>query len=430
VASARVLLRSPVVLFLAAGALVLVAIVVAAEVAAREAAEREAIYDARATTLVLARSVAQPAIPRRLVDGDAGAIDRLDRQVLDRLLVGDVKRIKIWNREGVVVYSDATELIGSRYELGDDEVHVLENGGVDAEVADLSEEENRFERDLGGVVEVYTQIWSPEGEPLLFEVYYDDADLEQREKEVFGPFRRITLGALAALVLLAAAMIYALTGQVRRAAREREQLLVRAADASSAERRRIARDLHDGVVQDLAGTAFALHSASTDVGASPKVRAAAENAARTLREALRSLRSLLVEIHPPDLGADGLAAALEDLTAPASGVGIATTVSVEGVEGVADQTIALVWRVAQETVRNAIRHSGARSLDVHVSAIGPLVTLVVTDDGRGFDPASPAADGHLGLRGLESLVADGGGRLDVRSAPGAGTTVTLEVRRS
>ena len=187
-------LRNPVVLFLVAGACVLAGIVVASDLFVRAAAEREAVNDARATTILLARSVAQPALPTGLVDGDAGAVDRLDRQVLDRLLVGEVLRIKIWNRDGVVVYSDATDLIGNQYDLDDEEIEVVEDGGVVAEVSDLAKEENRYERDLGGVVEVYTRIWSPEGEPLLFEVYYADADLRQREAEVFAPFRRITHG--------------------------------------------------------------------------------------------------------------------------------------------------------------------------------------------------------------------------------------------
>ncbi|MGI8646448.1 MAG: sensor histidine kinase, partial [Nocardioides sp.] len=305
------LLRNPVVLFLVVGACVLAGIVVASDLLVRAAAEDEAINSARSTTLLLARSVAEPAIPVGLVDGDAGAVDRLDRQVLDRMLVGDVHRIKIWNRKGVVDYSDATALVGQEYDLGADEIEVLEGGGVAAEVADLAEEENRFERGLGGVVEVYTRIWSPEGEPLLFEVYYADADLRQRETEVFAPFRRITMEALLALVLLATAMIFALTTRLTRAAREREQLLVRAMDASAAERRRIARDLHDGVVQDLAGTAFALHAATRDEGTPPAVRASVREAGVSMRESLRALRSLLVEIHPPDLGPGGLAAALE-----------------------------------------------------------------------------------------------------------------------
>ena len=204
----------------------------------------------------------------------------------------------------------------------------------------------------------------------MFEVYYADADLRQREAEVFAPFRRITMGALLALVLLASAMLFALTTRLTRASRERERLLLRTADASAAERRRIARDLHDGVVQDLAGTAFALHAATRDPSVSPGVRTSVREAGDSLRESLRSLRSLLVEIHPPDLGPDGLAAALEDLTAPAAQAGLTATVEVDGVAGASAATTALVWRVAQEAVRNTLRHGRATRLDVRVAGTG------------------------------------------------------------
>ncbi|MGI8646065.1 MAG: sensor histidine kinase, partial [Nocardioides sp.] len=265
------------------------------------------------------------------------------------------------------------------------------------------------------------------GEPLLFEVYYADADLRQRETEVFAPFRRITMGALLALVLLATAMIFALTTRLTRAAREREQLLVRAMDASAAARRRIARDLYDSVVSDRTGTAFALHAATRDEGTPPAVRASIREAGVSMRESLRALRSLLVEIHPPDLGPGGLAAALEDLTAPATTAGLATTVSVTGMAGAPDATIALLWRVAQEAVRNTLRHARATSLDVRVLGTDATVTLDVTDDGVGFEPGERTEPGHLGLRGLSSLAADAGGSLRVRSGPGTGTTVHLEV---
>ncbi len=93
-----------------------------------------------------------------------------------------------------------------------------------------------------------------------------------------------------------------------------------------------------------------------------------------------------------------------------------------------DETIALVWRVAQEAVRNATRHAQARRLDVRVVGSAGAVTLEVADDGRGLRPApSRSAPPHFGLRGLASLVADAGGRLDVTTAPGEGTTVSLDV---
>jgi signal transduction histidine kinase len=136
-----------------------------------------------------------------------------------------------------------------------------------------------------------------------------------------------------------------------------------------------------------------------------------------------------VEIHPPGLDAAGLGAALEDLTAPAVTAGIATSVSVNDVEGTSDHVVTLVWRVAQEAIRNAVRHAHASTLDVEVRGDERQVHLVVRDDGVGFDPSATARDRSYGLRGLQSLVEDGGGRVEVESSPGAGTTVRMAVER-
>jgi signal transduction histidine kinase len=418
-------LRSPVAQFLAVAVVTLAVVLLATGRLSGRAASREAIDDAVATTQVLARSVAQPAIPPGLVDGDAGAVDRLDRAVLRRLLVRDVARIKIWAEDGTIVYSDETRLIGSRYELGDDELAVIADGSIEAEESDLSKPENRFERASGGLLEVYTRIRSPEGEPLLFEVYYSAAGIEARRAEVFDQFRPITVGGLLVLVAVTTPLMWVLTRRLDRGARERERLLRAAVEASDAERRRIARDLHDTVVQDLTGTAFALAASarSGDVD-----RTGLERMASSLRGSLRSLRSLLVEIHPPDLRTAGLPAALADLVAPAAGRHVEAEVRAADLGDLPDDTVALVWRVAQEAVRNSLRHSGAAHLSVEVCRAGDLVVLEVADDGRGFDPAAAVDRTHFSLRGLDSLIAEAGGALRVTSKPGEGTTVRLEVR--
>jgi signal transduction histidine kinase len=421
-------LRSPLAQFLLAGAVVVAVVFWATGRLSGQAATTEAIDDAITTTQFLAKSVAQPELPRGLVDGDPAAIDHFDQTVLERLLVEDVQRIKIWDETGMVVYSDATDLIRQRFELGEDEWAVLTGGGEDADASDLSKPENRFEKGEGGLLEVYTRIVSPEGEPLLFEVYYSAADIDAQRAQVFEAFRPITLGGIAALVLAAVPLLWVLTRRLDRSARERERLLMAAIDASDAERRRIARDLHDSVVQDLAGTAFSLSAAAKAGGAPPDELA---RLSTSVRGSLRGLRSLLVEIHPPDLSTSGLRAALEDLVASGEARKVTSEVETGDLSGLDDRGTALVWRVAQEAVRNALRHSGASHLHVRVDREGTATVLEVADDGNGFDPeavARPSADGsHFGLRGLESLVRDAGGRIAVRSAPGAGTTVRLEL---
>jgi two-component system NarL family sensor kinase len=421
------LLRNPVAQYLTLAVVLFALLSLATSVLSARVAAQQASDDARQVTRVLARSVAQPAIPRGLLDGDAGAIDKLDREVLDRLLVGDVRRVKIWRGDGTIVYSDESSLIGARYPLDEDERDVLENGGIEAEVSDLSKPENRLETEPGGLVEVYTRIRSPEGEPMLFEVYYSADDLAARQSALFAPIQRITVGGLLAMLVIATPIIWVLTRRLTRTGMERERLLRASMTASEAERRRIARDLHDGVVQDLAGTAFSVSAVAREPDVPARARARLEEAGASLRSGLKALRSLQVEIHPPDLHVEGLAAALQDLIAPAAAAGVSATVSIEGALPASDARAALVWRVAQEAVRNALRHARAETLTVTVRGDGQRLVLEVVDDGIGFDPGDRPRDDSFGLRGLRSLAADAGGTLDVRSSHGGGTTVRLEV---
>ena len=426
----RRVVGNPVTLFLLTGLLALLVIVVGSAELSRRAATAEAIERAETTTELLAESVAEPALPRGLVDLDAGALDRFD-PTRKLLLVQDVARIKIWRADGTIVYSDRTELIGDDFDLDPDELEILRDGGTAAEVSAVGARENRFEQDLGGAVEVYTRIWSPEGDALLFEVYYTTKTVLDRRAEILSSFRPITLSAMGLVVLVATALLYALTRRLRRSGEERARLLEAAVEASAAERVRIARDLHDGVVQDLVGASFAISALARTEDFPVPARRTAEEAGATVRTSLTSLRSLMVEIYPPDLRAEGLGAALQDLLAPAAAQGVAATATVHGAEPASDAAVGLVWRVAQEAVRNALRHSGARTLGVAVSGEqqpdGRRLVLTVTDDGSGFDPQAPRSAGHFGLRGLAGLVRDAGGRLDVRSNHGEGTSVRLEV---
>jgi two-component system NarL family sensor kinase len=422
-------LRNPMVQFLVASFLLFGATWWATGMLSERAGRSEAVADARVTTELLAHSVAEPAIPPKLVTGDPGAIDRFDRRVLSRLMVGDVRRIKIWRADGTIVYSDETQLIGKRFALDDEQRQVLNSGATEGGLSDLRRRENKFETEENGLLEVYTRIEAPDGQPLLFEAYYSVATVQQRATEVLRPFRRITAGALLAILLLGVPLIGALTMRLTRASRARERLMLRAMDASEAERRRIARDLHDGVVQELAGTAFALSGSAREPGLTAELRGDLNRAGEAVRRSLRQLRSLLVEIHPPGLNAASLAASLEDLTAPAVSAGITSSVSVSGIDDAPDHVVTLVWRAAQESIRNAVRHAHATHLTVEVRGDERQVRLTVRDDGVGFDPAAGEGDGSYGLRGMKSLVEDGGGVVDVDSSPDIGTTIRMVVDR-
>jgi signal transduction histidine kinase len=421
--------------FALAGVLALLLVGYATSVASRRVGEREAIVNARATTVVKAQGVVEPAVTEGLLTGKPDAVRRVgevvERDVLDDSLV----RVRIWTPEGTVVYSDEPRSIGLEYELGPDELESLETGVIEAEVSDLAKPENRYERGFGKLLEVYLPIRTPEGRLLLFEAYYRYDAVEASGAELWRSFAPIALGALVLLELVQIPLAWSLARRLRQRLREREGLLRRALDASEVERRQIAADLHDGVVQDLAGVHYALAAAARSEGPPGPGDADGtrmlEDTADTVRESIKALRSLLVEIYPPNIEEEGLASTLSDLLARSSARGVdAELDTAELREPLPTPVAGLLYRVAQEGVRNALNHADARTLRVRVSNPDRSAVIEVIDDGRGFESAGdgpPAEEGHFGLRGLAGLVADAGGTLDVRSAPGEGTTLRVEV---
>ena len=385
----------------------------------------EATRDAKRVTSLAGRGIVQPAITRGLLRGDPRAIARVDRVVRERVLGDAAVRVKIWTRDGRIVYSDKLALIGSRYRLEPDNVAVLERGGVEAAVSDLSEPENRFERRYGKLLEVYLPIRGPNGRPLLFESYLRFSSVASSARHLWQSFAPALFVGLIGLWIVQVPLALALARRLRRGQQEREALLQRALEASDRERRRIAADLHDGVVQSLAGVSYSL--AAEAEKAPPQLAAPLRESANETRQGIRGLRSLLVEIYPPDLRRVGLRAALADLVASLQHRRIEATVDVPPELDLPDDVEALYFRVAQEALRNAVEHGRAQRVDIRVRRDDGLSSLVVEDDGRGFDPTSGGADGHFGLRLIEDAARDAGGSAVVDSEPGGGTRVRFEV---
>jgi signal transduction histidine kinase len=202
------------------------------------------------------------------------------------------------------------------------------------------------------------------------------------------------------------------------------------------ERNRLALELHDAVTQKLFSLNLAAESAVTllDRGAD-ETRAQLEKVRALSREALDELRSLILGLRPADLESDGLEAALRKEMAMVSSVhGIEVTLHV-GAHALPEPDPprdAELLRIANEAVHNAVRHAGADHVTVELSGAGDSqLTLSVTDDGAGFDPADPELRSrHLGLTSMEERAGELGGTLEIASSAGRGTTVRLRVPRS
>ena len=393
--------------------------------------EREALRDARQLTRAIGTGMVAPRLTDAVVRGDGAAIDRLDAFAHGRVLPLDpaIVRVKLWRADGTIVYSDERRLIGLRYPFAEDERAAFGSRRVNADVSDLAGPENRFERGRGKLLEVYLPLTTRSGRTVLFEVYYRYSSVADDARATWTDFAPALIAALMLMWLAQLPLAWSLARRLQRGQRERESLLVRAMEASEGERRRIAGDLHDGVVQDLAGLSLTL-AAAAERTEDPETAPILAGAATSTRQSIRQMRSLLVDIYPANLQTAGLHAALADLVAPLAARGLATHVEAEDSLAAAPEVEQLVYRTAQEALRNVLRHAEATDVRLEASVRDGTLRLLVEDDGRGFRPAEvrrARADSHFGLALLGDRAGVLGGYLIIDSEPGRGTRVRLEV---
>jgi two-component system, NarL family, sensor kinase len=416
--------------FTVVGLAVLAGMAALLAVAARHAGLSQATESASQVAWVTAKGVVEPRLDARLIAGDPDARKSFDDAVHRYVLHGSLVRVKLWDDTGRIIYSDQPTLIGTRWTLDDEELEALEQQRIDSEISDLSRPENRYETGYRKLLEYYVGVRATTGRNLLFEVYFRYDAVDRAGQAAWRQFAPIALGALVALQLLQIPLAWSLARRLQRQQREREALLRHAAEASDAERRRIAGELHDGVVQQLTGVTYALDAARLGRADARRQGEVIAGAAAELRSGIGALRSLLVDIYPPNLAEEGLVSALVDLAGGLERTGIRINLDLPDTDDFPAVTAGLLFRAAQETLRNVATHSSARQVDIKLSVQDEMVRLVIDDDGRGFDGdllAERSGGGHFGLRALSDLIAGAHGRLVVRSAPAAGTRVEVEV---
>jgi PAS domain S-box-containing protein len=210
--------------------------------------------------------------------------------------------------------------------------------------------------------------------------------------------------------------------------------LQQATRAQEEERKRISRELHDETIQSLVALSRKLDAlASTREGLPEKVRSSIEELWQQTNGIMKEVRRLSQDLRPAALDRLGLLPALEWLAADTSQYsGIETKVKVTGTERRFPEEVELVlFRITQEALRNVWRHSGATRADITVAFDQEMTRIMVSDNGRGFTIPGAIGDlaryGKLGLAGMQERARLVGGSLKVRSEPGKGTTVTIEM---
>jgi signal transduction histidine kinase len=196
------------------------------------------------------------------------------------------------------------------------------------------------------------------------------------------------------------------------------------------ERARIAHDLHDAVAQKLFSLRLTAQAATALVDRDPqRAKDELHEVARLAAESADELRAAVIELRPAALEDDGLVATLRTQAQVLDRAHSArVTCTADGVRALPSAQEEALLRVAQEALHNALRHAAAAAVHISLRRSGPRVVLEVSDDGRGFDPSAVHRAGrHLGLVSMRDRAAAVGGALTVRSEPGKGTTITMEV---
>jgi signal transduction histidine kinase len=226
---------------------------------------------------------------------------------------------------------------------------------------------------------------------------------------------------LAEQFALRAALAVGLSRQVQRDA------LRRVVAGQELERRRLARELHDETGQALTSILLGLRAVE-ETGSAKEMRAATSDLRELVVGTLQDVRRLAVQLRPKALDDFGLAAALERLAQTFSE---ATDMQVEieaqlGEERLPSEVETTLYRIVQEALTNIVKHAEAARVSILLVRRPTTATVVIEDDGRGFDPEEVRADG-LGLIGMRERVELHEGRLTIESTPGSGTTLVAEV---
>ena len=406
-------------------ALTFLVLLVASFLLGRQIARENALHEARVSATSLADTLVSPAINSSVRSHRAGSMDELDRLLGDSMQRRSITHVKVWSIGGEILWADEPEIIGRRFPLPEEVRGLVATGAAHAEVSDLSKAENVAERADGRLLEVYVRARDSDGQPFVLEAYLPTDRLQEDQRRIVVAVVGVAGGAL---LLFAGAMLplgAALARRIETARQDRLRMTRHALYASDLERRRIAQELHDGVIQDLAGISYLM----------PNLRRRADQGVTTdedeqtysrisalLTRDVAALRAMLVDLYPPNLERDGLHLAVENLVQDAVEAGIAVDVSIPRMT-LPRETTRLVFGLLREGIRNSIKHADASTLQAQVSLEGEEVLVSIGDDGKGFPgvegQAVDAEVGHFGLRLIHDVVEDIGGRLTLgRSALG------------
>lgn len=375
----------------------------------------------------------------------------LDALLTETPLGQRIATFKVWSTDGQVLYSTNRALIGQRFPI-DDDLGLALSGQVAADVSDLREPENVYERQhWRRLLQVYIPVRQQgEGQTIAVTEFYQLPD--QLEHDV-AVARLRAWGIVAAVMII---MYLALVGIVKRgsniiASQDRalrqkiaelsnlleqnnhlHERVRKAAGRTTALNeqalRRIGADLHDGPGQALALALLRLDTEESDAAAPEPVGRETAAVRGIVQDALTEIRAISSGLRLPELEALSLAEVVERAVRDherQSGIGV--TMELHDVPSVAPLAIKIaLFRSLQEALSNAARHGGGVTVTVNLCHEAGRLHLHVSDFGPGFIVSQVAPNGHLGLAGIRERAELLGGNFQIDTAPGQGTALHVD----
>lgn len=421
------IVRTYLVRFTVIGVLALAALSVATVVASRDLTKDEALEDARARSAVIAGEIAAPLLNRAVRRGDVMATQEFEAALRARLDDRALTHIKIWDADGRVVWSDETGLVGSTFALSKEVRALFGTNGDVVRISGSEGAEHLYDGDAP-LLEVYVGSRDADGVPFVFETYTSSQRMDTVRRTILRELLPAALGVMLLSGIGVLLLANALARRTERIQVQRSEILDRSMSSWHVERRRLAHDLHDGVIQDMSAMSYVLPSVLERLprdAATADLRAAVARMSEVLRRDLVALRSMVTDLFPSELTEERLERAISEFAPRLLEAGVTMELRVPPDLDLEPDLAGLAYRVVREALRNVERHARATRVVVDVQQDDALLTITVTDDGGGLGTVD-AEESHAGLRLLADLLRDLGGELDVRDGDTGG--VVLEAR--
>jgi signal transduction histidine kinase len=351
------------------------------------------LLDARAA-MVAARVEGLPPFPS---DGEASVAEyaAFDVAVRVDVLGGETVRVKVWSRNGVIVYSDASDLVGQQFDLPEHAALAFE-ANEEAHISDLSDPAHAIDRGRGELIEFYAPMQNDDGSvSFVVEVEQDASGLNH----ALGQIARnvwISIGiGLVSVGLVMSVGIAARTREVNRRRRQAEALLESSFNAQEHERRRIVGSLHDDVGQPMYRVLYGLQGSHAKLDPSDPVAVELDHLTDVVRDMDATLRNELRLLHfelAADAGIEVALSELAELVRTETDLDIEVKIALDSEPAPVHRTE--MYRAAREAVTNVRRHASADRVVVSLYRYAGRLVLEVTDDGSG--DVTPADHG-LGL---------------------------------